>query len=426
MKPMSASEVLKQSGIPLRNRFEALGSRNNLAPVNTRDRSNSVKRKASAEINEDKQKKANLDPRPVIEPQKLDEMEKKVVLMKGISTKISEEAAKVKLDPGLETIIRCICEFTEVSAGFHEDLMKANTAIVSVTPAPGPGSRIELDTSPDSQLEPDPEVFISYSQVATRPRVTKPSPPPTQPVKQKQVKDPKIQAFQDAVKHAERSTIVFNLNLGSKKTLNEKTILSQATLALSAAAATVEGSNSKVPSGDVVATLDDVMSVTQNVTLLGKVTKPYENRANPQDPKNKTFFTMPIKYEFKDKETRVEVETILRDTCKIDCTTPYPANLRSCMKQVVDHFRADYPEDYIKVAVDTQNLTLRVSRRVKGDGWYNHKEPIPLPELALDIRSRFAPKELVMKNLPTRRSSRSRSRSSQASRGEQDMELQNN
>jgi hypothetical protein len=158
------------------------------------------------------------------------------------------------------------------------------------------------------------------------------------------------------------------------------------------------------------------MSVTQNITLLGKVTKPYENRANPQDPKNKTFFTMPIKYEFKDKETRIEVETILRDTCKIDCATPYPPNLRSCIKQVVDHFRADYPEDYIKVAVDTQSLTLRVSRRVKGDGWYNHKEPIPLPDLAFDIRSRFPPKELVMKNLPNRR----QSRNSRASQGNED------
>jgi hypothetical protein len=160
------------------------------------------------------------------------------------------------------------------------------------------------------------------------------------------------------------------------------------------------------------------MSVAQNVVLYGKVTRPYENKMNPQDPKNKSFFTMPVRYEFKDKETRLEAETILRDTCKIDCTTPYPANLRSCIRQTIEHYRKDYPEDYIKVTVDTQDLVLRVSRKVKGDGWYNSKDPIPLPELALDIRSRFPHKDCIMKNLPTRRGSRNSDRDVGNSSGE--------
>jgi hypothetical protein len=110
-----------------------------------------------------------------------------------------------------------------------------------------------------------------------------------------------------------------------------------------------------------------------------------------------------------DRETKLEAETILRDTCKIDCTTPYPANLRSCIRQTIEHFRRDYPEDYIKVTVNTEDLTLRVSRKVKGDGWYNHTEPIPIPALALDIRARFPNKDLVMRNLPRRLNSRSNS-----------------
>jgi hypothetical protein len=216
----------------------------------------------------------------------------------------------------------------------------------------------------------------------------------------KPTKDPKLQAFQDVVKHAERSTIVFNLNLGSKKTLNEKTILSQSTLALSEAAAKVEDSNSKIPSKDSILALDYVMSVTQNVTLIGKVTKPFENKKNPQDLLNRTFFTMPIKYEFKDRDTRIEAETILRDTCKVDCATPYPVILRQCIKQVVDHFRAEYPNDYIKVFVDSQKLALKVSRKVKGRGWFDHHDPIQLPPEVLDIRARFAPKDFKLNGLP--------------------------
>jgi hypothetical protein len=209
-----------------------------------------------------------------------------------------------------------------------------------------------------------------------------------------------LQAFQDAVKHSERSTLIFNLNLGSKKTLNEQTILSQASLALSAAAAEVEGSNNKFPNKDTVGVLDDVISVTQNVTLYGKVTKPFVNKKNNNDPKNRSFFTIPVRYEFKDKETRLEAETILRDTCKVDCSVPYPAILRSCIKQTVDHFRSEYPNDFVKIHVDTQKLALKVSRKVKGKGWFDHDAPIPLPPEVLDIRARFAPNDFRMTNLP--------------------------
>jgi hypothetical protein len=137
-------------------------------------------------------------------------------------------------------------------------------------------------------------------------------------------KEPRLQAFHDAVKHSEKSTLVFNLNLGNTKTLNATTILKRATLALSDAAAKVEGNPGKPPSKDAVAALDDVMSVTENVTLYDKVTKLYVNWKNDKDPANRTYFTIPVRYEFKDKDTKAEAETILRDTCKVECTTPYP------------------------------------------------------------------------------------------------------
>jgi hypothetical protein len=301
-------------------------------------------------------------------------MERKLVTMKQISKGLNEEAAKVKLDPILEKIIRSICEFCDVSTSLHEEMVTSCNVNTEM-----PVSSQLQSTQPDADSIPDrdPEVFVSYSSAAAKKPVDRRPLVDSQP--RKPQKDPKIQAFQDAVKHSERSTLVFNLDLGSKKILNEKTILSQATLALSAAAAAVEGNAGKVPTNESVAALDDIMSVTQNVILYGKVTKPYENKANPADERNKTFFTMPIRYEFKDMQTKIEAETILRDTCKVDCATPYPIILRQCIREVIDHFRNDYPDDYIKVTVDSNNMSLRVSRKVKGDGWYTHKEPIPLP-----------------------------------------------
>jgi hypothetical protein len=403
MRPVSVTEALKGSNVFHRNRYEVLRPRTNSVAEkiadNFRGRSNSVKRKASCELTNEGAKKISADKGPAIEPQVLDAFERRVETLKTLSRTLNEEAAKVKVDPGLEKIIKCICEFMDVSVLMHGDFVKSCTV---QTP---PEIQIETDDSdPDQGSEPDPDrdrdrdVFTQYSQVAARktskPKSTVQRPPPKAP------KDPKLQAFQDAVKHAERSTLIFNLDLGQKKTLNEKTILSQSALALSAAAAEVEGNKGKTPTKESISALDDVMSVTQNVTLFGRVTKAFENKKNPQDPRNRTFFTMPIKYEFKDRDTRIEAESILRDTCKIDCATPYPVILRQCIKQVVDHFRAEYPNDYVKVYVDTEKLVLNVARKVKGRGWFDHSDPIPLPPEVLDIRARFAPKDFKLNGLP--------------------------
>jgi hypothetical protein len=45
-------------------------------------------------------------------------------------------------------------------------------------------------------------------------------------------------------------------------------------------------------------------------------------------------------------------------------------------------------------------LSLKVSRKVKGEGWYEHNSPIPLPEAVLDIRARFVPKSFKLSGLP--------------------------
>jgi hypothetical protein len=143
--------------------------------------------------------------------------------------------------------------------------------------------------------------------------------------------------------------------------------------------------------------------VIEDVTLFGKATKPYENKANPRDPKNRTFFTMPVRYEFKNRDTRAEAESVLRELCKVECTTPYPLILRHCIRQVIDHMRKQFPGDYIRVTVDSDNMSLKVSRRKKGDGWYSLDDPIKLPWEVLDVQARVVPEGLRVPNLPVRK-----------------------
>jgi hypothetical protein len=332
--------------------------------------------------------------------------------IKGICGKLNEEAANLKVDIGLEKVIRMICEFVDVGSSMFEDLVsvcKVEVPVADPVANNGNSANMPVPVINIANSESD-TVFTGPSQNTYSLAAAKPPTRP-QPVKKTAVaqppKDPKLQAFQDTVKHSEKCTLVFNLDLGRHKTLNEQSILAKATLALSEAAATVEGNKGKPPSRDAVSALDDIMSVTENVTLFGKVTKPYVNNANPADPRNRTFFTLPVRYEFRDRDTKIEAETILRDTCKVDCTTPYPTILRHYIKQVIDHMKVQYPEQFIKVTVDTANLLLRVTRRHKTKGWYSLDEPIKLPEEVLDIHARKVPDGLPALILPVRKESSS-------------------
>jgi len=205
-----------------------------------------------------------------------------------------------------------------------------------------------------------------------------------------------IQAFKTSVKNAERSSLIFNLNLGKVPIMNTNTMLTKATKALTDMAASSDGTSSS-PLEDTVACIDDVLSLVKNVTVFGKQTKTYRH---PSDKASGSYCTAPIRYEFKDKDTRIRAEMLLRSKCKVMCSTPYHPTLRESIKQVVTHFKQVYPDNLIKVVVDTKNMCLRALRKPKGEqDWRKWDYTIPIPDAALDTKARKAPPSLVV-NIP--------------------------
>jgi hypothetical protein len=253
----------------------------------------------------------------------------------------------------------------------------------------------DMDTGPFFSSGP-----FSYSQMTAKRPIKKKILTQSRPEQTTTPIDPKVKRFHDAIKSAEKSSLVFNLDMGGTKLLNEKSILSRATLALTAKAAIVEGKPANKPSQDTIDALDDVLSIAEGATLFGKQTKVFRNSNKADDPRNGTFFTVPVRYEFKDKDQKLAAESVLRERCKAECTTPYPTIVRHCIKQVIDHFRSCYQEDYIKVQVDPSNFCLKVSRRSKKDGWFKYDDPIPLPEEAYNTTARSVPEGFVIQNLP--------------------------
>ena len=206
---------------------------------------------------------------------------------------------------------------------------------------------------------------------------------------------PELANFKETVREAEKSTLVFNLDMGTVPLMNTTTMSKKATLALTKMAAKVEGKPDSTPSMEAIAAIDDLLSVTKGMEFFGRTTKTYRNS---RDPDSDAFCTIPVKYVFKDRDTRMKAEQILRSRCKVNCSTPYPTILRECIKQTAEHFKDKYPGDLIRVSVITNKFALKVMRKPAGDNtvWSELDRTIPLPADALNVLARSVSKDFVM------------------------------
>ncbi len=186
--------------------------------------------------------------------------------------------------------------------------------------------------------------------------------------------------------------------MGKTPIMNPKTILSNSTLALVNMAAKVENKPTERVSQDTVEQIDDALSMAEKVSFFGTTTKTYRN---PADPQSGLFCTVPVKYDFKDRDTRARVEQLLRSKCKVNCSIPYPPILRACIKKAVESGKKVRPDHFVRVNVDPNKMVLKLSWKAPGSTqWEHHHSVIPIPDEALDITSKTVPESLVLSNLP--------------------------
>jgi hypothetical protein len=112
----------------------------------------------------------------------------------------------------------------------------------------------------------------------------------------------KKRKFAEAIKEAEKSTLCFNLDMGNVPLQNKTTIKEKATLALTSMAARKEGKNSSIPSQDAITAIDDFASMVTKMEFYGSNTKQYKCKMD------KPFCTVPVRYQFKDRDARVFAE----------------------------------------------------------------------------------------------------------------------
>jgi hypothetical protein len=326
-----------------------------------------------------------------------EEIEVEISKVSSICDKVGTTLASLEIDRNilgvfydLNNAMRGIVRTQELL--FKEKKEAESTVVDTAFPLPAP--------APDKQVN-----MTVLVNIAKKPRQELSSQPPRQNTQVTQVSQEasaEQTKFRDAVKKAERSTLVFNLNMGNVPLMNQETIKTKATLALTTMAAKLEpGNNTSIPNDDTLASIDDVLSMVEDMEFYGRKTKPY---FNSRDVNNGKFCTIPVRYEFPDKDAKFESEAILRDKCGAHCGTPYPSILRECIKQVTDKVKQDYPDSQVRVNVDTNNFSLRVSMKHKVEGtvnkWESYEKNIPLPKAALNVDARKVPDGFRMEFLP--------------------------
>jgi hypothetical protein len=207
--------------------------------------------------------------------------------------------------------------------------------------------------------------------------------PKTKPaVNQEEVRKKK---FAQAVKEAEKSVLVFGLDLGKVQIMNTATISRHVTQDIVRKAAEIENKTDGRPGEETVALLDDTLSMVTGMDFFGKVTKPFNNKRDVNDVKNGSFCTLPVKLNFKNKEAKARAETILRRHCGISGSTPYPQKLRKLIGKTLGEERAKNPQCFIQVRVDPDNFALKVSRRNDKKEWVNNYSIIDIPNEVMDL-----------------------------------------
>jgi hypothetical protein len=134
--------------------------------------------------------------------------------------------------------------------------------------------------------------------------------------------------FSNAVRNAEKSVVIYNLNLGQTPLLNPSTISAKVTSALIKAAADnfPECGNNTAAAGEMV---NDLLSQVKGMDLFGKGTKPCKD---PRDAsRNASFYTIPVKLSFNNKQVSKQVNEILRQKYKVSTSIPYHRTLKQAI-----------------------------------------------------------------------------------------------
>ena len=341
------------------NRFAPLSPRNRLPSAGKRLRELSLPELAPA-------KTPRLDPNAIFDQLKVqDPIFQEAKNLLDTVTKTVEECCSAE-DGALGTTIFAITKILSL-------LLKSQENLTSTL--------IDSCQVNQEQARAPPTVPLMDTNTGTTGKKTVQSrAPPAPPITAEEAAKRKVK---QVLREAEKKTIIFNLDLGTAPTMNKEAIARKVTMALNAKA---QSGDHDYHIGDAEEVIDDILSCSK-LEFLGSTTRKFFNKRDNNDIRNNKMCTLPVRMDFKDRDTRIQAEISMRKICKVSCSTPYPRRLRAMLDSMVKEGKEKADKCFIRTRVNIDKLCVEAHARKEG-GWEDLKILKPIP---LDILDRYTP-----------------------------------
>jgi hypothetical protein len=197
---------------------------------------------------------------------------------------------------------------------------------------------------------------------------TTPKPPP-----------PGRRELVDALEKSEKESVLFGADLGVLAVSNRAILNANFSAALKKQTEEKAVKDNKDVQENI-RLVDDALSCVENMDFLGQRSKKFINNRNLNDPRNNTFTTMPIRFEFASKSGRTNFERTMRDCCGARAVQSYPEPIRKEMAVFRKALQERYQDEIVMVKPDLNTLCLVAYKKVdRAPKWEDCEETHAIP-----------------------------------------------
>jgi hypothetical protein len=268
--------------------------------------------------------------------------------IRGLMVKANEMAAAIRSRVAAESVPDGVREL----AGFSISLLDLVNAVVEEGIIPMTSSLAASFASVASATFP----------TASRPRV-----------------EPGTAELKAALTSAEKSAVVFDVDLGRSPVAN-RAALNGAFAAGLKAATMKTAENTGDDANECIRIVNDALSCADNLEFTGQTTTRKIDKRDPENPKTLDFCTMPVKLDFPDRNTRIHFEKTLRKHCGIKATISLPFQKRRFQSLYLEALRDRYKGRVITARPDTSTMSMVAFMKNEGGrGWSRCRETVLIP-----------------------------------------------
>jgi hypothetical protein len=186
-----------------------------------------------------------------------------------------------------------------------------------------------------------------------------------------------VKELREGLEKADRESVLFDADLGTVTLANRKALANAFTNGIRSAVVAGARAANEDPV-EAVRVMDDALSIVNDMDFIGASSKPFVGRSQG-DMRNNKFCTMPIKFKFDDRDSRIHFETTVRKYCNLKASMSLPKPIREEQAAFLKAVRPRYPDEIVTIRVDTVSMSLQAFRKADGEKkWRQCPESVAL------------------------------------------------